>query len=120
MYFVASMFVDGNSSENDSSVWSNSTRPTFIDQDSLDTIFFVYYFGILVLLSIVGIIGNTMVIRALALHPSIRTPNNYFVLSLAVSDLFLGVAYPIYDVLHLSDKYHGDVFGALTSCDLFM
>ena len=106
-----------NSILNESSDWLNTTLPGVTNGDSLDIVFFVYYLGVLTVLSLVGIVGNTMVIRALFLHRDLRSPNNYFVLSLAVSDLLLGVTYPLYDVLHLSDKYQGDVFGKLFRTD---
>ena len=92
-------------------VSSTSNEDSTNDYEPSDIVFFVYYYGCLSVLSTIGIVGNSMVIVGITRHRSLRTPNNYFILSLALSDLLLGVIYPIYDVTHLDEDYINEPLG---------
>lgn len=66
-----------------------------------DTLFYAYYYGIFVILTVINIPGNLMVICTILRHNSLRQPANFFMVSLAVSDLLLAVMYPLYNISHL-------------------
>ena len=83
---------------------SNSTSPDKPDCGSAgtpDIIFYVYYYGFLLLLSLINMVGNGMIIHCVLRHRRLRVPGNYFIVSLACSDLILGIVYPIYNVSHM-------------------
>ena len=90
---------------------SDSNEDSTIDYAPSDIAFFVYYYGGLLALSAIGIVGNSMVIVGITRHRSLRTPNNYFIFSLALSDLLLAILYPIYDVTHLDGDYANELLG---------
>ena len=42
--------------------------------------------------------GNTLILRAIAVHKELQTPTNFFLASLAVADLLVTIFLPIYAV----------------------
>ena len=66
-------------------------------------VFITYYYGILLLISLFNIFGNSLIIAGFLRHRRILTPGNYFILSLAISDFALGFVYPLYNLLHAED-----------------
>ena len=83
------------------SLYGSNTTATTSDGDAL---FYAYYYGVLFLLTLVGLVGNILVIRAVWKHDKLRLPANYFIFSLACSDLGLVLLYPIYNVSHIEDE----------------
>jgi len=87
----------------------NFTRTTTVvfDRSPSFPIWHVTIFGLLaVSVCLLTISGNLIVILSFVLERSIRQPTNYFIASLAVSDLLIGsVSMPFYTVYLLSGKY---------------
>ena len=55
-----------------------------------------------------------MFIRAVVRHPQLRQPGNYFIVSLACSDLVLSLIYPVYNIGDLDLPQIQDVLGEMT------
>jgi len=87
----------------------NFTRTTTVvfDRSPSFPVWHVSIFGLLaVCVCLLTISGNLIVILSFVLERSIRQPTNYFIASLAVSDLLIGsVSMPFYTVYLLSGKY---------------
>jgi len=87
----------------------NSSRPTTVvfDRSPSFPVWHVTIFGLMaVCVGLLTVSGNLIVILSFVLERSIRQPTNYFIASLAVSDLLIGsVSMPFYTVYLLSGKY---------------
>jgi len=87
----------------------NVTRTTTVvfDRSSSLPAWHVAIFGFLAVgVCLLTISGNLIVILSFVLERSIRQPTNYFIASLAVSDLLIGsVSMPFYTVYLLSGKH---------------
>lgn len=81
--------------------FSNSTNGSNALDLEDDLYFIIYYYGFFLSLSFINIPGNILVIVTILKHRRLRIPNNYFLVSLAVSDLLIGFVYPIYNISHL-------------------
>ena len=75
-----------------------------------DIVFYTFNIGLICLISVVNIVGNTLVIQSVLRHRTLKVPGNYFILSLACSDLIAGIIYPFYNVSHM---VIGDVLNVL-------
>ena len=69
--------------------------------DHSDIIFYTIYFVLLFTLSVVNFIGNGLVIYCVLRQRKLRVPGNYFIVSLACSDLASGIVYPVYNISHM-------------------
>ncbi|XP_062567840.1 melanocortin receptor 5-like [Saccostrea cucullata] len=78
---------------------TNLTEPHTAEDHGIS--FYIYYYGMICIIMCINITGNTLVIRAVMRTPNLRTPCNHYIVSLAVTDLLIGVIYPLYNVAHL-------------------
>ena len=62
----------------------------------LDVAFVTYICSLMIALSLVSVIANSLVIAATLLTPSLRTVSNYFIIALAVADALTSVFYMLY------------------------
>lgn len=65
------------------------------------TLFYVYYYGMFSIIASINIPGNILVIRTVMRTPNLRQPCNFYIVSLAVTDLLIGFIYPVYNISHL-------------------
>lgn len=98
---MISLTEASNLSDNDY-VFSATTEPSLEVTEEEDIGFLVYYLGILFVIMCVNIPGNCLVISTVLRHDTLRQPCNYYIVSLAVTDLLIGIVYPIYNISHLS------------------
>lgn len=80
--------------------------PRFNTYNDLTQIASVYYTFLIisVMVIVVGLIGNLMVITVILKHRSMRTTTNYYIFSLAVSDLFItAIAMPFKIISLMAD-----------------
>lgn len=92
------------STMNNTTVVSNATgteTTTEIDIPDMDIGFNIYYYGLLFSLTLINIPANILVITTILRHRQLRQPANYFLASLAVSDLVMGCVCPVYNLSHL-------------------
>ena len=95
-----------------------STRPTstfdptnaslpggFYDYQSLGVAQRVVLFTIILMISITGIIGNSIVIVAIVLSRKLRSTFNWFILNLACADLLTSICIPFHVAYLHSTKY---------------
>ncbi|KAH9498220.1 hypothetical protein Btru_008018 [Bulinus truncatus] len=91
------------------------------DDDASENVYstaLTVFLGLLAgMVSLVTIVGNITVLLAFGLERTIRQPTNYFLASLAVSDLLIGTfSMPLYTQYLLAGKWHLDPW----SCDLWL
>ena len=63
--------------------------------------FFCYYYIIFLLITVINLCGNSLVIVSSLRRPHLRTPENYFIISLATSDILHGMVYTVYNISHM-------------------
>ncbi len=74
-----------------------------------------FYFTSISAVALVSIVGNFIVIIVMLGTKRLRTPTNYFMISLGFSDLMQGVVYPLYNFGHISGFALTEVFGKYTA-----
>ena len=67
---------------------------------SIDIGFYCYYYGIFFVITLVNLCGNSLILVS-ARRKNLRIPENYFIFSLAVSDILYGVTFTLYNIVHM-------------------
>lgn len=90
---------------------ATTNPPSFVNGTAMETaiystpepgtLFYVYYYGMFSIIASVNIPGNILVIRTVMRTPNLRQPCNFYIVSLAVTDLLIGFIYPVYNISHL-------------------
>ena len=81
------------------------------DLTSEDIAFAVYVGTVLSVICLICFIGNGLIIHGILYYPSLRQVHNWFVLSLAVSDIMQGLTMPFYFLNHATSIQMKDEFG---------
>ena len=90
----------------------NVSANTSVNAASRGTFLIVVESCIFVIMDITALFGNILVCLAFYRNPSLRTVTNYFVLSLAFTDLFMALmVMPVYTVSTISNKWIAGNFG---------
>lgn len=88
--------------------WSSPYHPAFVTSMAI----------LIAIVSLVTVLGNLMVVVSFYIEKNIRQPSNYFILSLAISDLMIGLeGFPFYSIYVLQGEKWP--FGWLL-CDLWL
>ncbi len=76
--------------------------------NGMDTVAYpAFYLLSISLIAVVTIVGNTLVLVVFLKRAELRVPANYFIISLAFSDLIQGMTYTCYNISHLYDIQNG-------------
>ena len=79
------------------------SNETFNGLAKEDKIYSGYYLTGIVVICIICFVGNGLIIHAILYYSYLRQVHNWFVLSLAVSDVIQGVTIPFYTLGHPSN-----------------
>ena len=82
---------------------SNENVSDFNGLAQEDKIFSIYYLTGIVVICVICFIGNGLIIHAILYYSYLRQVHNWFVLSLAISDVIQGVTIPFYTLGHPSN-----------------
>lgn len=99
---------------------NNSTEVANVTQiiKEPDVVFNIYYYGLFFTLTLINIPGNILVVTTVLRHRQLRQPANYFLVSLAFSDLLMGCLYPVYNISHLDIPSVSGTLGELNGVEL--
>ena len=95
-------------------VFPNTTVTSRKPTSAGDLVFYLYYYGLMGVLTLVNLTGNSAVISSILRHRQLRLPGNYFLFSIACSDMLLGIIYPISNVSYIDRPEIRRVFGTYT------
>ncbi len=90
---------------------SNGTEAADVIGTFWDVGFLTYYYGLFIVITLVNIPGNIIVIVTVLRHEHLRQPCNYYISSLAVSDLLRAFVYPVYNISHIGVATISDPLG---------
>lgn len=111
---VVSADLDMDSS---STLWSSSSAPPPSINSEVVTVFPRFGFSILsylmFIITVLSVFNNCLVITVILRNPSVLQPMNVFILSLAVSDLMIGLCGSLVVTI---TNYHGSFFIGHAAC----
>ena len=108
----------GHTVTNSSITWSDNTTPSTTGQpqcqrDTDNDLATIITFDIAtILICTFSVVGNSLVLYVINKSPELVQPMNYFIFSLAISDLLQGTVYPVYTFAHHHSTLK-DFFGEL-------
>lgn len=79
-----------------------TSNATSLGYEVEDVGFYIYYFGIMGLLTCVNIPGNILVMTTILRHRDLRINSNYLLVNQAAADLLYGVLYPVYNFAQMT------------------
>ena len=64
----------------------------------VDVAYVTYYNGLMAAMALVSLVLNSLVIAAAVMTPSLRTISNYYIIALAIINVFQGLFYSLYSL----------------------
>ena len=74
----------------------NGTTTLIPTAQFLDVVYATYYGGLMATFTLLSLVANSFVVAATLLTPSLRTVSNYFIIALAVVEIFAAFTYTLY------------------------
>ncbi|XP_077863219.1 trace amine-associated receptor 7d-like [Saccoglossus kowalevskii] len=100
------------------SMLNSSSTPTFPKVAVNTRVYYSYYYSVLILLTIINIAGNSLVIGSVARYRKLRNNiNNYFLTSLACSDILNGITYTLYQLSHMTVGHMHNIASTWVACE---
>lgn len=105
--------------DSNSTLWSSKSHPPSINTElvTVPAMFPRFGFSILsflmFIITLLSVFNNCLVITVILRNPSVLQPMNVFILSLAVSDLMIGLCGSLVVTI---TNYHGSFFIGHTAC----
>ncbi|GAB1611240.1 histamine H2 receptor-like [Argonauta hians] len=110
--------ITTNNSNNNNSSNEKDEENEELDVENWE--FYVYYYGMFLLVAIVNLTGNSLVISALLRHRQLRYCCNWFILSLGISDLLQAFVYPVYNLSHIEINAISKPLGTWSMCQFLL
>ena len=63
--------------------------------------FYLYYYSLMFIITLVSIVGNSFILIVYARHQKLRSPSNHSIATLAFADLSSTILYSLYNISHM-------------------